>query len=211
MDTDPISEFFDHEACCRPVPEGVAGVSGDLLEALDRTGLEGLSVLEVGCGTGALAMELVGRGAATVTGLDLSPRSIEAARARAAASALGARATFAVGDAATGSLAQHDVVVSSKVICCYPDPETLIANSLPAAGSVYAFALPESRGLRGLAARAAIGAENAWRRLRGDPFRAFVHRVDRIEAQVRAGGFHRVGLSRRRLWRVAVYARPRVE
>ncbi|WP_272476551.1 class I SAM-dependent methyltransferase [Baekduia alba] len=52
----------------------------------------GRRALDAGCGAGALAAELVARGAC-VTGLDLSPRMVEAARARGLE-----RATFAVGD-----------------------------------------------------------------------------------------------------------------
>ena len=60
-----------------------------LLGDVDR-----LRVLDAGCGTGALAAELVARGA-TVVGRDLSPRMVARARARGLE-----RATFAVADLA---------------------------------------------------------------------------------------------------------------
>jgi hypothetical protein len=115
--------------------------------------------------------------------------------------------TFAVGDAASNQLEPHDVVVLDKVFCCYPDYSGLIGNSLPAAGSVYAFSLPASNGIRGLVSRAVIGIENAWRRMRGDPFRAYVHDMNRIDALVRAAGFRRIGPSRKWLWAIFVFTR----
>jgi SAM-dependent methyltransferase len=211
MGTDPISEFFDHEACCRVNRSRDAkrpyGATKALIEGLEAAGFGGRSVLELGCGTGFLSTELVFRGAARVTGIDLSPRSIRMARERAESAGAGESASFAVGDAATKQLEGHDVVVLDKVFCCYPDYSGLIGNSLPAAGSVYAFSLPASNGIRGLISRAVIGIENAWRRLRGDPFRAFVHDMNRIDALVQAVGFRRVGPHRKGLWAIFVFLR----
>jgi SAM-dependent methyltransferase len=58
----------------------------------------GRRVLDAGCGAGALAAELVARGA-TVEGVDVSPRMVALARAR----GLGPRARFAVGDLTDGA------------------------------------------------------------------------------------------------------------
>ncbi|MGC3996078.1 MAG: class I SAM-dependent methyltransferase [Anaeromyxobacter sp.] len=55
--------------------------------------LTGLRVLDVGCGTGENAILLAARGA-RVTGVDVSPRSIEAASARARATPLPAQPAF---------------------------------------------------------------------------------------------------------------------
>jgi len=103
-------------------------------------------------------------------------------------------------------LAKHDIVVLDKVMCCYPQADALIENSLRAAGSTYAFVVPFSSGLRGFTARVGIGLENALRRLRRDPFRAYVHDVDRIERRVAQAGLTRVASARRFIWYVAVHA-----
>jgi SAM-dependent methyltransferase len=209
--TDPISEFFDREACCRVNRSRDAkrpyGATKALIDGLEATGFRGRSVLELGCGTGYLSTELVFRGAARVTGIDLSEKSVGLARQRAESAGAAERATFVVGDAATKQHEPHDVVVLDKVFCCYPDYSVLIDNSLPAARSVYAFSLPASNGIRGLVSRSVIGIENAWRRLRGDPFRAYVHDMNRIDALVRAAGFRRVGPSRKLLWAIFVFTR----
>jgi SAM-dependent methyltransferase len=61
-------------------PQGPDPFESALLEALGP--VEGLSVLELGCGTGDLSVELLRRGA-RLTALDLSPASVELLRERA--------------------------------------------------------------------------------------------------------------------------------
>jgi SAM-dependent methyltransferase len=211
--TEAISRFFDREAepCCRHDSEeavGVAGVSGILLDLIEGEGLQGRSLLDLGCGSGALSLEALRRGASTATGIDLSPVSIDVARRRAEAAGVADRATFTAGDAAAPAGSQSDVVVLNKSICCYPDPERFVASSLPATRHVYAFSVPASRGLRGLLAKLTISLENAWRWIRRDPFRAFVHDVDRIHQHVRGAGLEPRSATDWWTWHVAVYARP---
>jgi sterol 24-C-methyltransferase len=77
----------------------------DALAALERRLMDdaGLgpeaSVLDVGCGTGAVALAIARRAGARVTGIDLVPRHVAGARARAAQAGLQDRTTFLEGDA----------------------------------------------------------------------------------------------------------------
>lgn len=185
----------------------MVGVSRVLLGALERAGFRGRTVLELGCGVGGLTIEMVARGAARATGVDLSPRSIEQAARLAEEAGLAGRCSFLVGDGAAMELERHDVVVLGKVICCYPDADALLARSLAAAGSVYGFVVPVSTGLWGLATRAVVLAENAFFRVRRSRFRAYVHDVPRIEARVREAGFTPLAAARRLWWHWAVYVR----
>jgi magnesium-protoporphyrin O-methyltransferase len=187
---------------------GVSAILADLLEASD---LSGLTVLDVGCGTGGLAVECVARGARAASGVDLSTAMIEEARRLSDDARTAERTAFEVGDGATAPLAPHDVVVLNKVFCCYPHVEALLANSLGASRSMYAFAIPASRGVRGLLTRVVVGLENVVFRLRPSTFhgfRVFVHDARTIDAGVRAAGFEPRATRRRVGWDVAVYARP---
>ncbi|MEU0271006.1 methyltransferase domain-containing protein [Streptomyces sp. NPDC006307] len=78
-------------------------------------------VLDVGCGTGSLSVLLASAGH-RVTGVDLAPRMVERARAKAAAAGLGAR--FLVGDAAAPPTGEDrfDMLVSRHLIWTLPDP-----------------------------------------------------------------------------------------
>ncbi len=209
MDPQAIADYFDEEACCAvaAASDEVRGVSLDLLDALERVGLRGRSVLEVGCGTGGVALEMLRRGAQSVDGIDLSPETIAEARRRATAAGLHQRVTFTVGDGASASLPPRDVVVLDKVYCCYFDPVELRARTVAAAGSVYAMTLPASAGIRGVLARLSVALENVWHRLRGRGFRAYVHDVGRIDAAVRAAGFTPVVAGTRLTWVIRVYRR----
>lgn len=82
----------------------------------------GLRILDAGCGDGALATALAGRGA-TMTGVDADPRMLAAARAR--AEAMGLAVAFAEGDirALPFPDASFDVVVAVTVLCFVPDAE----------------------------------------------------------------------------------------
>jgi ubiquinone/menaquinone biosynthesis C-methylase UbiE len=74
--------------------------------------VDGLDVLELGCGAGDLSLELLRRGA-RLTALDVSPRMVEVARARA-----GGRGTFVVAPAEETALPDEsfDRVVGKWVL-----------------------------------------------------------------------------------------------
>ncbi len=121
-----------------------------LLEMLDDVTTVRPTVLEIGCGTGAASVRLAQQGARQVTGIDLSPSSIEIALQRAENAGLDdTQISFVVGDGASSALEPHDWVILDRVICCYPSVERLLANAAAAAGSRLAFAVPESKGWRG--------------------------------------------------------------
>lgn len=211
MSVEGVSECFDRCACAkgrRAEAGSIKGVSRILLELLDDGRLTGASVLEVGCGLGGLTLSMAKRDTARSTGVDLSPESIRAASRLAAESGLADRTAFLVGDGAEIALPASDVVVLDKVICCYPAVDALLQNSLLAATRSYAFAAPMSSGLRGMVARAVLGFENTLRRIRRDPFRAFVHDLRRVEERIAEAGFERTAGSRRFIWSVAVFERP---
>jgi hypothetical protein len=152
-------------------------------------------------------LEFLRGGAVRASGVELSGASIELATSRLATAGLTDRATLAVGDAANVPLEPHDWVVLDRVICCYPDAEALLANSMPAARRLYAFAVPNSRGLPGLAARASRWLDNGWNGLRGRPCATFVHDLDGLDGRLIADGFSRRVQATRGLWYVAVYER----
>src|SRR5262249_11350278 len=205
-----VDEFFDKRARVRgrrARPGSVRGASKALLDLLNRQGMAGRTVLEVGCGLGGLTLASASRGAQHATGGDLSPVAIREASRLAGEAGLAARVTFAVGGGSRMDLPPHAVVVLEKVICCYPDAAALLDNSLRATRLTYGFVVPFSSGWRGAAARAGIAMENATRRVSKQSFRAFVHDVERIEARVAEAGLTRVAAAGRFPWYLAVYVR----
>jgi SAM-dependent methyltransferase len=202
-----IAAHFDAKVARTPSSGGLHAVTRALLELMGDPG--GRSVLELGSGRGGLMVELLRSGASTVAGLDLSGASVAAARERLAAEGLADRAVVEVGDGATCPLPPRDWVVLDRVICCYPDAAGLVANSMPAARSLYVFSVPESRGWAGLVARLSRALDNGWNRFRGRSCATFVHDIRDIDRMLAAGDFRLSRATRRGLWRVAVYERAR--
>lgn len=205
-----IARYFDRRSLTRRASGNryaMGNVSQALLAALLRAGPAGRSVLELGCGPGALLTELLAAGASRATGLDLSAEAIEEARRRAAEAGVADRASLSVGDAARARLEAHDWVILDKVICCYPDADALLANSIPAARRLYAFAVPASDGWRGVLARIEEWLEGVTNALRGRPCPGYVHDVAAIERRLTDGGFRPAYRGTTWLWHIAVFVR----
>jgi SAM-dependent methyltransferase len=208
-----IARHFDAKTADRLAKgqdPSLVAVSQHLRDALLPVDPNGKTVLELGCGRGGLLLQLVQAGAARATGVDLSAAGIGAARDRFERAQLSARAHLSVGDAARVPLESHDWVILDRVMCCYPDVEGLLANTLPAARQIYAFTVPTSRGWRGIAARLEEGFENAWNTLLGQPCPGYVHDLDLIEERLATAGFRLRHRDRHHLWHIAIYERVTV-
>jgi SAM-dependent methyltransferase len=187
-----------------------APITRHLLAALEGQGIRGKTVLDLGCGTGDLALAALARGAASADGIDLGPGAIEDARSLAAERGLADRATFSVGNGAVEPLARHDVVVLNRVLCCYPSVDRLLENSLGAAGDVYAYTAPVHSGPIGLFNRVSIAISNLMFGLRDKKFqgfRAFVHDLDAVDRRIAEAGFRRAQAAHRRVWQLSVFTR----
>lgn len=206
-----IARYFDRSMAGRvdggPLP-GMHSTSARLGEMLADVATVRPSILELGCGPGALSVNLLERGASRVTGVDLSPASIKAARRRAAERGVADRAVFVVGDGALAPLELHDWVVLDRVLCCYGDLGRLMDKSIAAAAVRYAFSVPLSSGVRGIVNRLLRSAENATNVLRGRPCPGYGHDVREIEDRLRRAGFARVGAVTAGLWYLAIFERP---
>jgi SAM-dependent methyltransferase len=188
-----------------------APITERFLRALQREDLTGRTVLDVGCGSGDLALGTLAHGAERATGVDLSPGGIEEARRLADERGLSDRAAFAIGDGAEVPLERHDVVTLNRVLCCYPRTDRLLDNTLEAAQGIFAYTAPVDRGVLGVLNRVSLAISNRWFRLRRAKFggfQAFVHDLDAIDRRVLDAGFRPVHRSRERVvWQLAVFRR----
>jgi len=176
-----------------------------LLDALRAEGVEGSSLLDIGAGIGVVHHELLAAGARTAVHVDAAPSHMQAAKAETARRGHAEQVTFLHGDfvALAGGIAPADVVALDRVICCYPDMEGLVSASAAKARRLYAAVFPRERWLL----KVVLALGNVMRRLRGNPFRTYVHPVSAIDAEVRRHGLEPRSIHDTLVWRVAVYSR----
>lgn len=176
-----------------------------LLDALRAEGIGDASLLDVGAGIGVIHHELLSAGAQTAVHVDAATGPMRVAKAETARRGNSARVSFLQGDfvALTPDIAAADVVTLDRVICCYPDMKALVSASAAKARRLYGAVFPRERWMT----KAGMAAVNAVLRLFRNPFRAYVHPTDAIDAELRRQGLEPRSVRDTFVWRVAVYSR----
>jgi 2-polyprenyl-3-methyl-5-hydroxy-6-metoxy-1,4-benzoquinol methylase len=176
-----------------------------LLEGLTDEPVDGLTVLDIGAGVGAVHLALLKSGAASAVDVDGSPAFVGVAREEASRQGVADRVEYAIGDFVelAPSIDPADLVVLDRVVCCYPDMRALVGLSVAHARRRYGLVYP--RDPRWI--RASSRLLNVFMRLTRQRTRSWVHRTAEVDAIVRAAGFRprfeRSGL----FWQAVVYER----
>jgi 2-polyprenyl-3-methyl-5-hydroxy-6-metoxy-1,4-benzoquinol methylase len=170
-------------------------------------GLEGATVLEIGGGIGELQLELLRRGAAEATNLELVDSYDEEARALATSVGVAERVRRRRLDIAAtpDEVEPADIVVLHRVVCCYPDYERLLTAAADHARRALVFSHPP----RNVVSRAMLGLQNGWFRLTGNSFRAFAHPPGAMIEVARSRGLDVTYRHARGVWQVAGLERTR--
>lgn len=176
-----------------------------LRSALAEQGRVGGSLLDVGCGIGALTFELLNAGISSATGVDASTAYLRAASEEAARSGRSGAVKFVHGDflKVAAQLSTATIVALDRVICCYPEFEPMLGAALQLAERILALSYPRDEWY----VRAGIGLENSLRRLKGNSFRAFVHPAAEMRRLADSTGFRLVSRDGTLMWCVDVYMR----
>jgi SAM-dependent methyltransferase len=211
-DTGGISCCFDEESSKMLDDyrkEGLSITGSAILSALTSRGIAGATVLEVGCGVGALMLELLKNGASAGEGVDLSPKMLEAAKSLAAEAGLSGSVNFRLGDGAKSELIPSDVVILDSVICCYPDMAALMANTIGASRRFYALAFPDDRRPLTRLLKVFLPAQRVF--LRRGGFKFFIHPAHRIIQTLEGSSFRVVYDAKAgHIWSVLLFASPTV-
>jgi magnesium-protoporphyrin O-methyltransferase len=200
---------FDERHARRKLAElrrdGPRGTTRQLIDGLAAGRVDGATVLDIGAGVGAVHLALLERGAASAVDVDASRAYVAAARAEAERRGLFERTTYHVGDftAIAPDLEPADLVALDRVVCCYADVTTLVAEAARLTRRRLGLVYP----VDGWWTRLALAAENALQWLRRDPFRAYVHPTVLVDRLVRDAGLEPVHTGRGLLWQLAVYER----
>ncbi|MFB3853494.1 MAG: class I SAM-dependent methyltransferase [Vicinamibacterales bacterium] len=96
---------------------------------LERYGVAGRTVLDLGCGSGEVSLLAARLGAASVVGLDIVDRMVVLAREAAASASLDAKVEFRVADIMNAPLGTADVTLLVGVVEYYADLEALLGRA----------------------------------------------------------------------------------
>ena len=175
-----------------------------LLDTLRAAGIEGLTLLDIGGGIGAIQHELMKSGLSATTDVDASSAYLAAAKAEAARQGYAEKAQYYHGNFIdlAPQLEDADIVTLDRVICCFPDMAAMVSLSAARAKKWYALVYPRDTWWMRIGGR--IG--NAILALGRNKFRFFVHPAQAVDELARQNGlqpyFQRnVGV----FWQVVVY------
>ena len=184
---------------------GPNGWTGRLVAGLSAGGVDGLTVLDIGAGVGAVHHALLDAGAASAVDVDASGPYIAAARTEAERRGLADRVTYLKGDAVAlaGDIDGADLVALDRVVCCYPDMEALVGVAAERTRRRLGMVLPRDDAW----IRAGVGVSNRWSAIRRDPFRVHVHGTAAVLEVATAGGLVPLASHRGRFWQTMILER----
>jgi 2-polyprenyl-3-methyl-5-hydroxy-6-metoxy-1,4-benzoquinol methylase len=196
---------FSEKVACRDAKrytrEGLDSTSRRIVELLTRRGVDGLTLLEIGGGVGALQIELLRLGIARAQNVDITPTYEKTAGELLRSAGLEDRVERRVLDFAESGddVVAADIVILNRVLCCYPDMPKLTAVASAHCRQVLVLSFPKDR----LWTRAALAVANLLLRATRRHFQVFVHRLERILAVAKQQGLMTTFNQAGRFWQVA--------
>lgn len=168
-----FDDRFAERRAARYRKRGLDRTARRMVELLTERGVQDTTVLEIGGGVGEIALELLRRGAASATNLELSPAYEAAAAALISEARLTGRVHRRLSDIAADPDAADpaDIVVLHRVVCCYPDYARLLGAAAEHTRRRLVFSFPP----RNAASRAVVATQNALLGWGGREFRTFAH------------------------------------
>lgn len=200
-----FGERFARHTASRYRKHGLDKAAREIVDLVQQRQLTKPTILEIGGGVGGIHVELLKRGAAHATNLELSPRYESQARQLLLDNGVSERVDRRLVDIAArpDDVEPADVVVLHRVVCCYPDYAKLLGAAATHARHLVIYSYPP----RTLLARAMIGVENSWFRLRGRDFRVFAHPPAAMLKTMEAHGLRPVAVKSVGGWQVAAVRR----
>jgi SAM-dependent methyltransferase len=203
------SAHFDEKIARRELASyrkrGPGSTTRLLRDLLLETGAVSGVLLDVGSGVGGLTFELLEHGVERAIAVDASPANLAAATEEAIRRGRNGVVRLVLGDFLDHArhIPAATVVTLDRVVCCYPLYQPLLEEAMRHAERYFAFSYPRDVWY----VHGAISFENAMRRIRSNPFRAFVHSVERMTDVIRSADFKLVSRRQTRQWSAELYAR----
>jgi 16S rRNA G966 N2-methylase RsmD len=200
-----FGDRFAKRMAARYRRRGLDKTARRIVELLTERGVQGATVLEIGGGVGEIQLELLRRGAASATNLELSPGYETEAAALIAEAGLTGRVSRRLVDIAADPTAvgPADIVVLHRVVCCFGDHEALLGSAADHARRQLVFSHPP----RNPVSRAVVATQNLLLRLSRREFRVFAHPPAAMLAVLAEHGLRPAVAHRGPVWQVAAATR----
>ena len=204
-----IETVFDRKTAAKKLDEyrrrGPDKTTRLLIDALTTDGVEGMTLLDIGGGVGAVQNELLKAGVQSATGVEASSAYLATARAETERQGHADRVTHRHGNFVdlAPDVPPADIVTLDRVICCYHDMQRLVDLSSARAKRLYGAVYPRDTWWT----RLGLALGNAFLRLGRNPFRTFVHPSQAVDAVICGNGLKQRFYQQTFIWQVVVYAR----
>lgn len=204
-----IEDLFSEEYVARELKQyrkrGPDKTTRLLIEALKEQEVDGLTLLDIGGGLGAIQHELMQAGVESAVDIEASLAYVNAAKDETARRGFAGRVDYRHGNFVDMAQAvpPADIVTLNRVICCYPDVERMVGLSLARAGKLYGLVYPRTDWWMKLW----HAIQTFFLQLTRSRFRTYLHSPEKVEAMVKGQGFIRSYYRKTFTWQVAVYRR----
>ena len=204
-------QFFDPKVAQKKMRhykrKGAGKSTKRLLEQLSIYNFENKTLLDIGGGVGAIQWHFLERGGKSTLDVDASNGYIDVAKSYAAANNFEEKAQFLNGDFVDMSeeISRCDYVTLDKVVCCYPDYQSLLGMALQKCDDTIALTFP----LAGPISKLTAIVENIYFKFKKNPFRTFIHSPADIEMFILSKGFSIVSKKISFPWHVRVYKKDK--
>ncbi|MGB7873518.1 MAG: class I SAM-dependent methyltransferase [Anaerolineales bacterium] len=204
-----IEELFSEEYVAKELKRyrrrGPDKTTRMLIKALQEENVEGLTLLDIGGGLGAIQHELLRAGVQRVTDVEASTAYLSATKAETARRGYAERVDYQHGNFVdlAENVSPADIVTLDRVICCYPDMQKLVALSVARAGKYYGLVFPREDWWM----KVWHVLQSFFLRFTKSNFRTFLHPTEAVEELVNNHGFKRRFYRRTFVWQIIVYMR----
>jgi 2-polyprenyl-3-methyl-5-hydroxy-6-metoxy-1,4-benzoquinol methylase len=176
-----------------------------LIESIKNEAAGNKSLLDIGGGIGAIQLELFKYGLGKSINVDASQAYQAVSKAEAENRRLANKTEYYFGDYTdlADGLPQSHIVTLDKVICCYPDADKLLDESLKKATEIYGLVFPRET----ILARIVFRLGNVWFKIRKSEFRTYLHPASKVESLIESHGFVKRSYNRTFFWHVITFKR----
>ena len=197
--------FFARRYHKKYLKKGLEKTQLQLVAGLAQAGFDQSTLLEIGSGVGYLHQQMIKSGATSALGIDLSDKMLHEAKKLALSQGLENQTDYLQGDFLDliPEIEKADVTVLDKVVCCYPDANSLVHESVKKTNRVYGLTYPR----KNLMTKTGEFIIAIIMKIFRSDFRSYVHDPLLIEQWITEQGFRKLYQDQTLVWLTQVYVK----